>query len=54
MSRIIIYLAGHVVVGSPVEVVVGPAEELVLLEALGASSVTEAELGLRLKELAMH
>jgi len=47
-------LARHIVVGGPVEIVVRPAKELVLLEALRAPSVAKAELGLRLKELAMH
>lgn len=34
----------HVVVGSPIEVVVGPGEELLLLELLRGTGVRETEL----------
>jgi len=37
--------AGHVVIGGPIEIVVGPAEELVLVERVAALVVAETELG---------
>ena len=38
------YLGLHVVVGSPVEVIVGPGEKLLFLELLRGSVVRETEL----------
>ena len=38
------YLGLHVVVGSPIEVIVGPGEELLLLELLRGTVVRETEL----------
>ena len=53
-SRRTTYFACHIIVGCPVEVVVGPAEELVFSEFLLSLGVAEAEFSVRLEELALH
>lgn len=45
------YLDGHVVVAGPVEVLVGPAGERLLHNALAGAVIGERELRVRLQEL---
>ena len=45
------YLVTHVIVRGPVEVSVGPACELVLLELLRGTVILEGELSVGLQEL---
>ena len=45
------YLSAHVVCGRAVEVVVGPAGELVLAELARGAVVIERKLGVRFEEL---